>query len=115
MKYLLIFYFSLITFFINVNATENVRSQMKNPYNDFSHYITASSEQICITHEGMYVHFENELLPIYTLHAYGPNKYRCHLDFHHILNDLVTCEYCGLIYDSVRDKTCPNKFCPQMH
>lgn len=104
-------YFCLATSFIGVSAVESTRYS---PTSDnslvHSDFITVTLDQIYLTNDGMFVEIDQEFLPIYALYSNGDDKYRC--DVHNRIEDMVTCGYCGSVYDRHKYKKCPNTSCP---
>ena len=110
MKFFLLIYFCLTAFFINVNAAEATSYSMSDNDTSLSDCITATFDQIYLTNDGMFVHIDQEFIPVYALYSYEVNQYRC--DIHNRIEDLITCEDCGIVYDRYKYKSCPNRMCP---
>ena len=102
-------YFCLVASFINVNAAEVTCNSTTVNCSLHSNCITVTFDQIHITKDGMFVHLDQEFLPIYALYSYEDDQYKC--DIHNRLEDLTTCSYCGLIYDRYQYRVCPNQNC----
>lgn len=113
MQFFLIMYLCLAASFTNVNATEADCSSLDN--SSISNYITVNFDQIYLTNDGMFVHIDREYIPIHALYSNGSNQYKCHLDFHERLHDIITCPFCFTVYDRHEYRTCPNIFCPRKH
>jgi hypothetical protein len=105
--FLKLFFIYLVTCFINVNAADVDDKYASDK--SFSNYITVNSDEIYITEEGMFVKINREFLPITAIFAEGINEYKC--DIHDRLHDLITCRYCGFVYDRYQSRICPNKYC----
>ena len=104
-------YFCLVTSFTNVNAAEVTYSSTSDN-SSYSDCVTVTFEQIYLTNDGMFVHIDQGFIPIYALYSDENNQYRC--DIHNRIDDLVTCKYCGTVYDRLRHRDCPNRACPKM-
>jgi hypothetical protein len=98
-----LFFTYLIACFINVNAVE-IRTN-----DTFSNYITVNFDQIYITEEGMFIEINQEPVQVNAIYSYGINQYKC--DIHNNIKNLVTCQYCGTVYDLYYDRVCTNKYC----
>ena len=125
MKFFSFIYFCLALSFINMNAEEAKDYLKSNNVEDLSFSVRATVDQIYLTKEGMFVQIDQAFLPIHALSMHG-GQYRCHIrtqqeqninndcaifDFHNRLNDFVTCIECGMAYDGVQYKSCPNMGC----